>query len=124
MNEKPCPFCKVDRELIRESKLSFAIFDKYPVGKGHVLVIAKRHVSNYFDMGPEEVKDIWDLVTEIKTYLQNKYKPDGFNVGFNIGIAAGQTIGHVHIHVIPRYIGDMEDPTGGVRYVIPEKGKY
>ena len=124
MKEETCPCCKVDRELIGESKLSFAIFDKYPVSEGHALIIAKRHVSEYFDLEPEEVKDIWELVAEIKSILQSKYHPDGFNVGFNIGLAAGQTIDHVHIHIIPRYSGDMDDPTGGVRHVIPEKGKY
>lgn len=124
MKEETCPFCKVDRELIGESKLSFAIFDKYPVGEGHALIITKRHVSDYFDLEHEEVKDIWELVAEIKSILQRKYHPDGFNVGFNIGLAAGQTIDHVHIHIIPRYSGDMDDPTGGVRHVIPEKGKY
>jgi len=94
------------------------------VNPGHVLVISKQHVSDYFDLSDDEVAGLWKMVAEMKSFLQEKFKPHGFNVGFNVGREAGQTIDHVHIHIIPRYAGDMEDPTGGVRHVIPERGKY
>jgi len=124
MKEKDCPFCHVDREMIRESDHCFAIYDLYPVNPGHVLVISKRHVSDYFDLSDKEVAGLWKMVAEMKSFLQEKFTPQGFNVGFNVGRKAGQTIDHVHIHIIPRYSGDMEDPTGGVRHVIPKRGRY
>ena len=119
-----CPFCNPDRQIILNSDLVFAVYDKYPVSKGHILVIPKRHVRNYFDLNKNEMASIWEMVTQVKTILDSKNKPQGYNIGFNVGEAAGQTINHVHIHVIPRYTGDMEDPTGGVRHVIPWKGRY
>lgn len=122
--KKNCPFCSVDREELFESALCFAIYDKYPVSPGHVLVISRRHVTDYFNLTGEEVVALWSMVAEVRKYLVCESSPDGINVGFNVGVSAGQTIGHVHIHVIPRFEGDMDDPTGGVRHVIPEKGRY
>lgn len=124
MNSKDCPFCEIDREIIMDSELCFSIYDQYPVNKGHILVIPKRHVGDYFHLNHDETDSLWEMVHEAKVFLENKFNPQGFNVGFNVGHEAGQTIDHVHIHVIPRYSGDMENPTGGVRHVIPEKGKY
>ena len=124
MEPKYCPFCNISREIILESDMCMAIYDQYPVSKGHVLVIPRRHMKDYFGLSQQEIKDLWVMVEKVKEFLESKYKPDGYNIGFNVGMAAGQTIDHVHIHVIPRYKGDMEDPTGGVRHVIPEKGKY
>ncbi|MCK4823658.1 HIT family protein [bacterium] len=119
-----CPFCNIDREILAGSDLCLAIYDKYPVNKGHVLVVSRRHVEDYFSLEQDEVEEIWKLVEEVKGLIQLEFQPAGFNIGFNVGPVAGQTIDHVHIHVIPRYEGDMEDPTGGVRHVIPGKGKY
>ena len=119
-----CPFCQPDREIILSSELSICFYDKFPVSKGHMLVIPKRHVPDYFKLNELEKSDIWQLVEQAKIFLQENFKPDGFNIGFNSGTAAGQTVFHVHIHIIPRYAGDVEDPTGGVRNVIPGKGKY
>jgi diadenosine tetraphosphate (Ap4A) HIT family hydrolase len=119
-----CPFCNIDREFILNSDLCFAVYDKFPVSPGHVLVILKIHVKDYFDLDINEVAGIWEMVSRVKGVIDSKYNPQGYNVGFNVGESAGQTISHVHIHVIPRYEGDMEDPTGGVRHVIPGKGKY
>jgi len=124
MNIQDCPFCNIDREIILSSDLCLAVYDKYPVNKGHVLIISKRHVEDYFDLDEKEIESIWKMVIEVKNILDIKYNPQGYNIGFNVGKEAGQTIDHVHIHVIPRYTGDMDDPTGGVRHVIPEKGKY
>ncbi|MCK4816748.1 HIT family protein [bacterium] len=124
MNNTKCTFCNIDREIIIRSDLCFSIYDNYPVNKGHVLVIPYRHIHDYFKLSQDEIDSLWKQVNEIKIFLDGKYEPDGYNIGLNVGRAAGQTIDHVHIHVIPRYKGDMEDPTGGVRHVIPERGKY
>jgi diadenosine tetraphosphate (Ap4A) HIT family hydrolase len=119
-----CPFCNINREIVFDSELCIAVFDKYPVNKGHILVIPKRHISNYFDLEKNEIDSIWEMVNKVKNLIDLKYEPQGYNIGFNVGKTAGQTVDHVHIHVIPRYRGDMEDPSGGVRHVIPEKGRY
>ena len=127
MNESsPCPFCTLptDQLMIAESATAFAIFDKFPVSKGHALVIPTRHVSNYFDLTLQEQMDCLILLNEVKTILQKQFNPDGFNVGINIHAAAGQTVPHAHIHLIPRYQDDVQEPRGGVRGVIPGKQTY
>ena len=123
LSNKECIFCQM-KDYILENELAYAIYDKYPVGKGHMLFIPKRHVKNFFDITKEEREAIFELIDEGKKLLDEKYSPDSYNVGINCGEHAGQTIMHVHVHLIPRYIGDMKDPTGGVRGVIPEKMKY
>ena len=124
LKNKPCPFCNLEREKILESELSFAIYDGFPVNEGHALIIPKRHTANYFDLSLEEQKDCIELLNRVKGIVEEKYKPSGFNVGININEAAGQTVSHVHIHLIPRYEGDVEEPRGGVRGVIPERRNY
>ena len=125
MNEnKPCPFCNVERKIISETEMSFAIYDGFPVNDGHALIIPKRHTANYFDLSLDEQKDCIELLNRVKGIVQEKYNPAGFNVGININEAAGQTVPHVHIHLIPRYEGDVEEPRGGVRGVIPERKSY
>jgi len=119
-----CPFCSKNLKIEKENKLAFAIYDKYPVNEGHLLIIPKRHVSNYFDTTNEERVSMNKLLDECKEMLDQTFSPDGFNIGINCGETAGQTIFHVHMHLIPRYKGDMEDPRGGVRGVIPEKQHY
>lgn len=120
-----CPFCQIpDEDIIWKSDLAFAIYDRFPVSKGHVLIIPRRHIKTYFDATPWEQADIWRAVSELKETLQKELNPAGYNVGFNAGEAAGQTVMHLHVHIIPRYEGDMDDPRGGVRGVIPAKQKY
>lgn len=123
LSNKECVFCQM-KDYILENELAYAIYDKYPVGKGHMLFIPKRHVKDFFDITKEEREAIFELIDEGKKLLDKKYSPDSYNVGINCGEHAGQTIMHVHVHLIPRYIGDMKDPTGGVRGVIPYKMKY
>ncbi|GIV81900.1 MAG: hypothetical protein KatS3mg051_1254 [Anaerolineae bacterium] len=121
-----CPFCAPDpsRELITESATVYAMLDKYPVSPGHALVIPKQHVGDYFDL-PERTKAAcWAVVDRAKTLVSQRFHPNGFNIGINIGEPAGQTIPHVHIHLIPRYYGDVQNPRGGVRGVIPDKADY
>jgi diadenosine tetraphosphate (Ap4A) HIT family hydrolase len=121
-----CPFCNPDseRELLLESATAYALLDKFPVNPGHTLIIPKRHTANYFDLSFKEQSACWFMVNKAKEVLQNRFNPDGFNVGININESAGQTVSHVHIHIIPRFSGDVDEPRGGVRGVIPEKRNY
>ena len=117
------PFLE-NRNRIIENETGFVILDAFPVSEGHCLVIPKRVYSDYFESTDEEVIGLQKLVIETKSYLDQNYNPDGYNVGINCGEVSGQTVPHVHIHVIPRYAGDMKNPRGGVRGVIPSKQKY
>ncbi|MBK9151282.1 MAG: HIT domain-containing protein [Saprospiraceae bacterium] len=121
-----CPFCNPDseRELIVESATAYAIYDKYPVSDGHALIIPKRHCANYFDLSFKEQSACMFMLNKVKDVITEIYQPDGFNIGINVGEKAGQTVNHVHIHLIPRYTGDVDDPRGGVRGVIPDKQSY
>ncbi|MFO7653189.1 MAG: DEAD/DEAH box helicase family protein [Candidatus Krumholzibacteriia bacterium] len=121
----PCPFCHLeDKHVVAGSALAVAVQDGYPVTPGHTLVIPRRHIATWFEASPEEQKALFDLVEQVKAKLDAELHPDGYNIGMNVGEAAGQTVPHLHIHVIPRYRGDVDDPTGGVRLVIPERGNY
>jgi diadenosine tetraphosphate (Ap4A) HIT family hydrolase len=120
-----CVFCLRDSlEVIAENKLALAFYDTCPVSNGHALVIPKRHVETYFDASPEEHRAINELIFEVKALLGKKLSPDGYNIGANIGQAAGQTVFHFHIHIIPRYSGDVEDPRGGLRKVISNRSPH
>lgn len=121
-----CPFCnpEKDRELIVETATAYAIYDKYPVNKGHALIIPKNHCADYFELTLKEQTACLLMLNEVRKIIQKRFNPDGFNVGINVGEASGQTIPHVHIHLIPRYAGDVDEPRGGVRGVIPEKRNY
>jgi diadenosine tetraphosphate (Ap4A) HIT family hydrolase len=120
-----CPFCSLPKERIwLESDAGIAFRDGYPVAEGHSLIIPRRHVASVFDLDDKEYADLWRMVSQVRDELAKEFKPDGFNVGINEGEAAGQTVAHAHIHVIPRRTGDVEDPRGGVRWVVPEKADY
>ena len=101
-----CIFCELS-DYVLENDLAYAIFDKFPATKGHMLVIPKRHVANFFDITKEEGEAIFDLVNKCKELLDEKYNPDGYNVGVNVNEAGGQTVFHVHIHIMPRFKGDV-----------------
>lgn len=101
-----------------------AFFDGYPISKGHALVVPKRHVASIFNLSDGELTDLWSLVSVVRQRLVFEFTPDAMNIGVNDGGAAGQTVPHAHIHVIPRYSGDVEDPRGGVRWILPERAKY
>ena len=125
-SDASCIFCKPTKKsnYIAESPNLYCIYDAYPVNKGHVLIIPKKHQSDYFKLELNVQKEICEVTNLIKKYLDKKFHPDGYNVGVNIGEVAGQSIFHVHVHVIPRYKGDTPNPKGGVRHVIPDKGSY
>lgn len=121
-----CLFCEIDKtRIISENDLAYAIRDGFPVTEYHTLIIPKRHAETYFDMTPDEKRACDELLHLIKEeVLSNDESVTGFNVGMNAGSSAGQTIFHSHIHLIPRRDGDLENPRGGVRGVIPNKQKY
>lgn len=124
MSNRECPFCTMDEKFIGENEHCFAVYDQYPVSEGHALIISKRHVTDYFELNQEEKTNCFELLDEVKAGLDEKYEPDGWNIGINCGSVAGQTVFHFHCHLIPRYKGDMEDPSGGVRHSIEGKGYY
>jgi diadenosine tetraphosphate (Ap4A) HIT family hydrolase len=119
-----CIFCQPDRLILAQSALSLAFPDGFPVTQGHTLIVPKRHVVSLWEMTAEEYRDAFDLVRQVKTVLEGMFAPQGFNVGVNCGETAGQSVAHVHIHVIPRYAGDVPNPRGGIRNIIPGKGSY
>ncbi len=125
-SKKECIFCNLDqnREILAENDLAIAFYDAFPVNPGHTLIIPKRHVANYFELTEEECVAIQALLKIVKDTVEEKFHPDGYNIGVNVNEAAGQSVFHVHMHLIPRYIGDVENPKGGVRGVIPNKQKY
>ena len=121
----PCPFCTLPPErVVTDHGLGVVIRDAYPVSPGHTLVIPKRHVGSFFDLRFEERQALLALLDEAKVQLDAEFQPAGYNIGVNDGAAAGQTVPHLHIHLIPRYGGDQADPRGGVRWIFPEKAKY
>ncbi len=120
-----CPFCSIpENNILLQNEFAFAIPDGFPVSPGHKLIIPKRHVASFFDLTPAERTAVFDLVVQAKAQIQNDTNPAGFNIGINDGEAAGQTIHHLHIHLIPRYDGDTPDPRGGVRWIFPDKAVY
>jgi len=119
----PCRFCST-REVTRQNELAYCERDSYPVSPGHSLIIPFRHCASFFDLTPEETTACMELLAQERVVLDDELNPDGYNIGVNVNAAAGQSIFHVHIHLIPRYTGDSSRPQGGVRQVIPEKAKY
>jgi diadenosine tetraphosphate (Ap4A) HIT family hydrolase len=120
-----CPFCDLPPDRIwLETPSTLAFLDAYPVTEGHTLVTPKRHVGSVFDLPPTELQELWTQVSKVRALLVEKFHPEAFNIGVNDGAAAGQTIPHAHIHIIPRHDGDSPDPRGGIRWVIPTKAKY
>ena len=121
-----CVFCSISLDqVVAENALAYAILDKFPVAEGHLLVIPKRHAENYFSLTQEELLACDDLLRELRDEIKVKdSKVKGFNIGINAGKVAGQTVFHCHIHLIPRREGDVDDPRGGIRHLMPGKGKY
>lgn len=120
----PCLFCKDPRGVSLERELAYSASDTYAVSPGHTLIIPKRHVGSFFDLTQDEMVACMGLINEEKKRIDAEFNPDGYNIGVNVGPAAGQSIFHAHIHIIPRYKGDVENPQGGVRHVIPRNAHY
>lgn len=120
-----CPFCEIEPgRMIAETALTLTIRDAFPVSPGHTLVIPKRHFSDLFAAREAEVAAIWHALRLAAAELTRQHAPDGFNVGVNVGAAAGQTVMHLHWHLIPRYQGDQPDPRGGIRRIFPALADY
>jgi diadenosine tetraphosphate (Ap4A) HIT family hydrolase len=120
-----CPFCSIDStQSIRKTDTATALFDTFPVSEGHTLVVPRRHVASIYGLPAVEQTALWEMVGDVRRDLIARFGVEAFNIGVNDGAAAGQTIPHAHIHVIPRRPGDVKDPRGGVRWVIAEKAAY
>jgi diadenosine tetraphosphate (Ap4A) HIT family hydrolase len=125
MGDPTCLFCRIPAEdILIEHPLVLVKRDGYPVSRGHTLIIPRRHVASFFETTEEERAAMMKLLDEAKAILDREYSPDGYNIGINNGAVAGQTVMHVHMHLIPRYAGDRPDPRGGVRWILPEKAPY
>ncbi len=110
--------------MIDSSPLGLVVRDAFPISLGHTLIIPKRHVGSFFELAADERAELLALLDKAKTVVDKEFSPQGYNIGINDGAAAGQTVPHLHIHLIPRYQGDRPDPRGGVRWIIPEKADY
>lgn len=128
MKNSDCLFCDFENPdrntLVAQNDLAYARWDNIPVSDGHAEVIPKRHVESFFDLDDDEIAAMYELAKATREVIATKYKPDAFTIGINDGEAAGRTIHHVHLHLIPRYAGDVENPRGGIRHIIPGKGDY
>lgn len=130
MNKIPaCPFCALlqndpENRIIGSNREGIVIRDGFPVSVGHTLIIPKHHIPSFFDLSPSMKASLLELLEEAKADLDKEFKPDSYNIGINDGVQAGQTVPHLHIHLIPRYEGDVGDPRGGVRWIMPDKAKY
>jgi diadenosine tetraphosphate (Ap4A) HIT family hydrolase len=120
-----CPFCPPPADsILWTDGVAIAFADGFPISPGHTLIIPTRHVGTWKNALPEERSALSGAIAEVQEILGRLHSPDGFNVGFNDGAAAGQTVAHFHIHVIPRYDGDVPDPRGGIRMILPGKANY
>lgn len=125
MSKASCPFCALPAErILILADEALVIRDAFPVSPGHTLVIPRRHIGSFFELTDAERACMVELLAQAKAELDLSFQPDGFNIGINDGAAAGQTVPHLHLHLIPRYRGDAPDPRGGVRWVLPAKAKY
>ena len=121
----PCPFCELPQSrVIFSNQVGMVVRDGFPISPGHTLVIPRRHVGSFFEIDAKERDSLLALLDDAKRRLDKEFHPAGYNVGINDGAAAGQTVPHLHIHLIPRYAGDAEDPRGGVRWILPDKADY
>jgi len=125
VTDQGCVFCwRAPKETVHEHELAFVTRDNYPLTKGHSLVIPRRHVQSFFELTEDERAAMLGLLVIAKKTLDAEHQPDGYNVGINDGAAAGQTVMHVHMHLIPRYANDTSDPRGGVRWIFPDRAAY
>ena len=122
----PCIFCSrlANGNIVAENGLAVAFEDAFPLNPGHCLVVPRRHEPDFLALAPEEQTAVWALVEQVRRHIDAGWRPDGYTIGVNCSEAAGQTVAHAHLHVIPRHHGDVADPRGGIRWIIPEKARY
>ena len=121
-----CIFCDRIRagEVLAQDATAVAFADAFPLTRGHTLIVPRRHEPDFLALSGDEHAAIWRLVAQVRAIVDRQHRPQGYNLGVNVGEAAGQTVGHAHLHVIPRYVGDVDEPRGGIRWIIPDKAKY
>ena len=120
-----CPFCSIaPGRVLLESGNAVAFFDAFPITEGHMLVAPRKHVSSIYELPASEQSELWEIVGKVRTLLMERFEVDSLNIGVNDGVAAGQTVAHAHVHVIPRRPGDVPDPRGGIRWVVADKARY
>jgi diadenosine tetraphosphate (Ap4A) HIT family hydrolase len=125
MASDECPFCTLPPDrIVAQSALALAVRDAFPASPGHTLIVPRRHVRSFFEVTAEERAEMLALLDAVKAQIDAAHRPDGYNLGINDGAAAGQTVAHLHMHLIPRYRGDVADPRGGVRWVLAERARY
>jgi diadenosine tetraphosphate (Ap4A) HIT family hydrolase len=125
MTDPACPFCNpAPDRVFHTSELVLALWDAFPVSPGHALIVPKRHIASWCDATPDERRELTETVERVRAIVEQAHQPQGFNVGWNDGRAAGQTVFHLHVHVIPRYEGDADDPRGGIRWILPNRARY
>ena len=124
-NDEKCIFCNIkENDIVMQGFHCIVIYDNFPVSNGHCLIIPKRHIKNAFDLYPWEINEMFDFAKKMKKEIDERYHPDGYNIGFNVNESGGQSIPHVHMHIIPRDKGDVKNPRGGIRGVIPNMQIY
>lgn len=123
-----CLFCDKEdskkHKIILENELFYSRWDNFPVSEGHAEIVPKKHIESLFELTREELIEMYDIIIKTKNIIEEKYHPHGYNIGLNEGEAAGRTVHHLHVHIIPRYFGDVENPKGGIRNIILGKGDY
>jgi len=128
MIKSDCLFCNFDNPdqhtLVAQNELAYARWDNFPVSEGHAEIVPKRHVDSFFDLEEGELTAMYGLAKVVREIIIAGFSPDAFTIGINDGEAAGRTIHHLHMHLMPRYVGDVENPRGGIRHIIPGKGDY
>lgn len=125
MESRPCPFCTLPAaRIVAQNDYALWIYDGFPISPGHSLIISKRHIGSFFNASTSERAALLELLDQAKATVDTEHHPNGYNIGLNDGSAAGQTVLHLHLHLIPRFLGDTADPRGGVRWVIPGKADY
>jgi diadenosine tetraphosphate (Ap4A) HIT family hydrolase len=121
-----CPFCRrLDRgDVVAGNGLAVVFPDASPLNPGHTLIVPRRHEPDFLALSPDERAAVFELLDVVRSEIERAHRPDGYNIGVNVGDAAGQTVGHAHLHVIPRYAGDVDDPRGGIRWILPARARY
>lgn len=121
-----CPFCDrlAEGDLVAQNDLAAAFVDRYPLNPGHTLIVPRRHAPDFLALTEAEHTAVWRLVPEVRAHVDARFRPHGYNLGVNVGPAAGQTVWHAHLHVVPRYEGDVADPRGGIRWILPDRARY